>query len=79
MALALALTAGFLIENRGAGDWSDLVDAIALTFVVASLLAVGLTYLLVRFVVADPRYRVALAVVGPPGCFLVAALLLWLL
>ena len=68
----------FLSINSSAGDWQDLVSVIAVAFLAGCGLAIGLSWVVIRYVVARAGARTAVALLGPPALIGLIPFLLWL-
>lgn len=72
--VALALLYGALVvwAASGAEGWASLVAAVGALIVAYALLAIGVSALIARFLVNGRSARTAVALLGPPGFFLLA-------
>jgi hypothetical protein len=76
--VGVSIAIWFLSINSSAGDWQDLVSVIAIAFLAGCGLAIGLSWLVIRYFVARDGVRTAVALLGPPGLIGLIPFLLWL-
>lgn len=75
--VSVAIAIWFLSINSSAGDWQDLVTIIGLVFVAACGLAIGLTWLIIRYLVTGDTARAAVATLVPPALIGLVPFILW--
>lgn len=66
LAVLVILAVVFLADVSPEGGWADLVLTVGVLLGVVGLAAIAVTWVLVRFVVADGTLRAVVALVGPP-------------
>lgn len=76
--VSVAIAFWFLSINSSAGDWQDVVTIIGVVFVAACGLAIGLSWLMIRYLVSGDTARVAVATLVPPALIGLVPLILWL-
>ncbi|HUP15367.1 MAG TPA: hypothetical protein VM848_04885 [Acidimicrobiia bacterium] len=77
--VGVSIAIWFLSINSFAGDWQDVVSVVSIAFVVVCGLAIGLSWLIVRYFITGDSARVAVALLGPPALFGLIPFTLWLL
>ena len=76
--VSVAIAVWFLSINSSAGDWQDVVTIIGVVFVAVCGLAIGLSWLIIRYLVTGDRARAAVATLVPPALIGLVPLILWL-
>jgi hypothetical protein len=69
----------FLSINSSAGDWQDVVSIVTIAFVAVCGLAIGLSWLIIRYFVTGDGARAAVALLGPPALVGLIPFTLWLI
>jgi hypothetical protein len=77
--VGVSIAIWFLSINSSAGDWQDVVSVVSIAFVGVCALAIGLSWLVIRFLVTGDGARAAVALLGPPVLVGLIPFTLWLL
>jgi hypothetical protein len=79
MVVGVVFTWWFLSINANAGEWQDLVNVAALGFILITLVAVAVSWLIARYAFTRKTWRVVVAVFGPPLCVALVPIIFWAL